>query len=339
MSATQQEIAKLAKVSQSTVSRVIAGDDRVEPALRDRVLAAMERHNYFADSRGRSLRSRKSGLIGLVLKRQADALLDDPFVSTLVSAITEYLRGTSYHFCMDIAHDAEEQSRIYEELLRTRRVDGLIVVEPEANDYRLAQLQRDSFPFVVIGNPGRVRASSVDNDNVLAGRMATLHLLDAGFHNVGFLAGPDGVHVSDDRLVGYSFAMRERDGIEMVWHSEFGLKAAEKVALEIFSNPVRPRALVVLDDFMALGVAMAAIRMGMKIPQDLALVSFNDSSFCQAIEGGLSSVNLNFQAIILQACNLLFNIIDNPEAEVVRQIIPCELSMRGSSVNPLGGVL
>lgn len=337
MRVTQQDIARMAKVSQATVSRVLSGDARVEPALRERVLEAMQEQNYYIDSRARSLRSRQALLIGLVLKRPAGGLNEDPFFARLISEITEVLSGTEFHLCVDIAHTSQEQTDIYEELLRTRRVDGLIVVEPELSDQRMAQLVKDRFPFVVIGNPGAVRVASVDNDNVLAGRMAALHLLDNGFHNIGFLAGPRGVQVTDDRLTGYSFAMRERSEIEAIWHSDFGLQAAEKVAFEILSAPVRPRALVVLDDFMAVGVKMAAQRLNLRIPEDLALVSFNNTSLCAFFEGGLTSVDLKVDQIVAQACRALISQIREPDhSEVIRRIVPCELVVRHSSQRPDG---
>lgn len=332
MRVTQQDIARLAKVSQATVSRVLSGDTRVEAELRDRVLDAMAQKNYYIDSRAQSLRSKQAHLVGLVLKRPAGGLNEDPFFARLVSEITEVLSGTQFHLCLDIAHSAREQATIYEELLRTRRVDGLIMVEPENSDPRLAQLQKDRFPFVVIGNPGSVPVNSVDNDNVLAGRMATLHLLDNGFHNIGFLAGPAGIQVSDDRITGYSFAMRERGEIEAVWHSEFGLPAAERVAEDILSQKVRPRALVVMDDFMAVGVTMVARRLGLRIPEDLALVSFNNTSLCSFLDGGLTSIDLNVEQIVHKACQMLVNQIQEPErTEVTRHIVPCELRVRRSS--------
>lgn len=331
MRVTQQDIAKLAKVSQSTVSRVLAGDERVEPDLRDRVLDAMQRKNYFADSRARSLRSRQVNLIGLVLKRTEGGIKDDPFFSCLISEISTVLARTPYHLCIDVARSNNEQAALYEEMLRTRRVDGLIVVEPEASDPRMSQLQQDQFPFVVIGNPAAVQVDSVDNDNVLAARMAALHLVDNGFKNIGFIGGPEGVQVSDDRLLGYGLAMRERRLKEQWWHADFGICGAMESAISILGQPGAPSAFVVLDDFMAMGVCMAARQLGMRIPEDLAIVSFNDTTICQAVEGGLTSVNLNVEQLVGSACRMLIDRIERKATEVSRLIVPCELKVRKSS--------
>ncbi|MCG9894854.1 MAG: LacI family transcriptional regulator, partial [Fimbriimonadaceae bacterium] len=333
---TQQDIAKLAQVSQSTVSRVLAGDGRVEPTLKRRVMDVLETQKYFADSRARSLRAQHTQLIGLVLCRPEGALKDDPFFSLLISEITHTLGPTVYRLCIDVARDQQHQAEIYDELLRTRRVDGLIVVEPEAADPRLESLQRDRFPFVVIGNPGSAPVDSVDNDNVVAGRLATLHLVERGCRRVSFLAGPKGVLVSDDRVTGYSLAMREKGLEETVVHAGFGARAAERAAAGMLQSGRRTDGLVVLDDYMALGVAGAARSLGMRIPDDLAVVSFNDTSLCTVVEGGLTSVNLNVEALVREAVGLLVRRIENQDAEPVRRLVSAELKVRRTSLMPAG---
>ncbi len=338
MRVTQQDIARIAQVSQATVSRVVAGDTRVEPEKRQRVLGVMAQQNYRPDVRAQALRHKRTHLVGLVLQRPEGGLKDDPFYSSLISEITRYLGPTHYHLCLDITRDASSQSAVYDELLRSRRVDGLILVEPESEDVRLQKLQEDEFPFVVLGNPRGAALHSVDNDNVLAARMATLHLLDNGFKRVGFLAGPAGVLVSDDRLTGYRMAMVERNLPEMVWHARFGHEAAAERSCDFLGLPGSPEALVVLDDFMATGVAKTARRLKLSIPKDLALVIFNDSSLCGLIEGGLTSVNMNFEQMIREACQRLVFLIEEKVArEPSRLLISCELKVRGSSLRSPGG--
>lgn len=333
MRVTQQDIAKIARVSQATVSRVLAGDEKVEPSIRDRVVEVMRKHNYQPDVRARSLRNRHTGLIGLVINRPIGGLANDPFFANLVAEIMHYLAGKPFHLCLDMAPGTLGQQAIYDEMLRTRRVDGLILVESEARDERIAQLQRDRFPFVLIGNPlTSDEILSVDNDNVLAGEMATTHLLDAGYEQVGFLGGRQGITVSDDRIAGYQRAVRGRQEEHLIWHAGFGYEAAREASVEILSGPKRPDALVVLDDFMAMGAVLAARSLGLRIPQDLAVVGFNDSNFCDVLECGLTSVSLNISAIVKAACNQLLAAVAGRESGLPRRIIvPCELKVRGSS--------
>lgn len=331
MRVTQQDIAKLARVSQATVSRVLAGDDRVEAELRDRVLAAMEARNYRPDVRARSLRKRSTQLIGLVVDRQEGGLKDDPFFASLIAEITDVLIDTPYRLVVDVAAD-RDTARVYDDLLRCRRVDGLILVEPAIRDDRIVRLQDEGFPFVLIGNPMGAALHSFDNDNVLASRMVAMHLLDNGYQRLGFLAGPEGLLVSDDRVTGYRLAVRERGLPELVWHAGFGLKSAARVAGDILNSPNRPDALVVLDDFMAMGVVQACAEQRMSIPDDFGLASFNDTSLCGLLEGGLTSVNLSIDQLVRSAVTRLLCVIeDDPKPEPSRQIVPCELKVRGST--------
>lgn len=336
MRVTQQDIAKAANVSQATVSRVLAGDARVEASKRDRVNAAIQATNYQPDVRAQALRRKRTNLIGLVLKRSHSELRDDPFFATLVAEISQFLSTTPYHLCLDVAEDGDGQSAIYDELLRSRRVDGLILVEPEAHDTRLCKLQEEGFPFVVIGNPRSSAFQSVDNDNVLAGRMATLHLLENGYQSVGMVAGPDGVVVSDDRSMGYRLAMAERGLDAHVWHSGFGYRAAAQAAQDILRGPRRPEALVVMDDFMALGVSRTAHNLDIHVPGDLALVSFSVGNLCALIESGLTTVDMNIGDLVAHACRKLIDAVEGNGSEPSRTVVSCELRSRISSRRAAG---
>lgn len=334
MRVTQQDIARMAGVSQATVSRVVAGDIRVEEEIRERVESAMRSHNYRPDVRARSLRQQRTHLIGLVMKREARDLQGDPFFSLFVSEILGFLSATPYHLCVDIAASTLRQDNVYDEMLRTRRVDGLILVENEPKDDRVLRLQHDDFPFVLIGNPGESdHLHSVDNDNVTAGASATRHLIQQGYRRIGFIAGPESVTVSRDRSEGYESAMSEARLDSKVWYSGFGFENARKTALAALKDPFRPQALVVLDDFMAMGVVDAARDRGLSIPNELGLVSFNDTNICSLLPGGLTSVSLNIAEMVKVACGRLLRIIESDaNGEDRRIIVPTNLKVRGSSV-------
>lgn len=339
MRVTQQDIAKYAQVSQATVSRVLAGDGRVEPDIRQKVLEAIEEHNYQPDMRARSLRTQSTGLIGLAVKRPHGGLDGDPFYTSLISKILDGLADTEYHLCIETVPNGVGQFQVYDEMLRTRRVDGLILVESEADDARLALLQRDRFPFVLIGNPMGQHVWSVDNDNVYAGQIATQHLYESGYRRVGIIAGRPGVTVSDDRIEGYRRIVRQYEGEAQVWHADFGLEHARDVATLALLRKDAPDALVVLDDYMAMGVVIAARKLGKHIPQDLGLVSFNDSNVCLMLDGGLSSVSLDIPKLVKSTLSRLLNIVREDESEdPERTIVPCFLQVRGSSMRS-GGLL
>jgi DNA-binding LacI/PurR family transcriptional regulator len=311
----------------------------------ERVKQAMEQHNYRPDVLARALRSQSSGLIGLVFKRPPGGLHDDPFFANLAAEIMDFLVGTPYHLCVEMV-TPRTQSDTYDEMLRSRRVDGLILVESEARDERIHQLQEDSFPFVLIGNPLKdeeytdaQQIYSVDNDNIAAGELATRHLLEMGFKRVGILAGPIGVTVSEDRIIGYQRAISGKQNQELIWHADFGLESARESARRIIERD-KPDAIVVLDDFMAMGVVLAARSIGKRIPHDLGLVSFNDSTVCHLVEGGLTSVSLNIPEIVRVACAQLLRVVEEkPIQGPHRIIVPTQLMVRGSSSHLAGGAL
>lgn len=333
MRVTQQDIARLANVSQATVSRVVAGDTRVVDEYRERVLRVMKEHDYRPDVRARSLRQQKTHLIGLVMRREARDLQGDPFFSLFVSEILGFLSSSPYHLCVDIAASAFRQDYVYDELLRTKRVDGLILVESEAKDERVATLQRDNFPFVVIGNPADPeRIHSVDNDNVLAGEIATKHMVEQGYRRIAFLSGPESLTVSKDRAFGYRNVLANHNLPHAVHHSDFGFAKARTSALELIASDFRPDAIVVLDDLMAMGVIEASRELGVHIPDQLGVVSFNDTNLCNLFPGGLSSVSLNISEMVRRACGKLLRIIEGEaQGEPMRTIVSSSLKVRGSS--------
>ncbi|MHB8635461.1 MAG: LacI family DNA-binding transcriptional regulator [Fimbriimonadaceae bacterium] len=331
MRVTQFDIAKLASVSQATVSRVLAGDERVEDGIRARVIAVMQEKNYRPDVRGQSLRTRRTGLIGLVLKRPHGGLVGDPFFAALTAGIIDVLCGQPYHLCVDMVTDQISQEGIYDEMLRSRRVDGLILVEPEGSDERIELLQRDHFPFVLIGNPNSEAILSVDNDNVHAGNLAARHLYEQGYRDVAFLGARSGIAVSDDRIEGYAMAAAAYGETPRVYHADFGFEAARLKAADVFASTRRPGALVVLDDFMAFGAYQAAREHGISIPTELGLVGFNDSSLCSLLPGGLSSVSLAIDEIVRRTLSKLLRVIEGNPVSPIRDIVPCELKARGTS--------
>lgn len=332
---TQREIALLAKVSQSTVSRVLTGDETVDAETAASIRAIMAQHNYRPDGNARALRSSRSGLIGLVVQRPAGGFQDDPFFAMLTSEIIDALAGSHYTLCLELASESTQRS-IYDELLRSRRVDGLLLVESAADDERIRLLQRDRFPFVVIGNPSNDGGPvwCVDNDNPAAAFGVTRHLIEGGYRRIAFLAGPLGITVSQDRVRGYREAMSAAGLEANVWECEFSLASARRAAAALLDQSERPDAVLALDDLLASGVELAARERGLTIPRDLGLASFNDSKRCELIADGLTSVNLNIPQLVRTACATLLNLIEGEASgEPFRAIVPAELHVRRSSAS------
>ena len=321
---TQNQIAKL--------SRVLRGDPRVNQELRQRVLAVIEKHGYVPDARAQSLRSQRSGVLGLVVHRSPRRLASDPFFSALIASIIEFAGKAGYHLCVDAARAVQSRRAIYEELLRTRRVDGLILVEPQTQDERMPRLLQEGFPFVLIGRYEPTDAVySVDNDNVGAGRMATEHLIRKGHERIAHISGPRGIFVCEDRHTGYRCALEEAGldySADLVVWGDFSEEHGYRAMHRLLSLLTPPTAVVAVDDLVAVGALRAAKERGVCIPQQLAIVGFNDSPFCQYVEPPLSSVAVDIRALAQMATDVLVKLIEEREVPQRRYIVPCRLVER-----------
>lgn len=331
----QSEIARLAGVSQATVSRVLNNDPQVNEEMRQRVLAVVETLGYFPDARAQSLRAQRTYLLGLVIHRAPEALTYDPFFSALMGSIIQQAGRHGYHLCVDTARTPRSQRAIYEELLRTRRVDGLILVESETRDQRIVRLTEQGFPFVLLGRydpPDAV--CSVDNDNVGAGQMVTEYLLQKGHRRIAYLGGASVLTVTRDRLQGYRNAL-ERNSIpydpQLVFFTESSLRGGQSAMEALLSLSPRPTAVVAMDDLIAVGAMRTAQKHGVRIPQEMAFVGFNDTPLCEMVEPTLTSVAIDIPNLARVATERLIALIEGRPVEPKRQIVPARLMEREST--------
>lgn len=332
---TQTEIAKLAKVSQATVSRVLNKDPQVNPQLRERVLAVIETHGYVPDARAQSLRAQKSATLGLVVHRSPRQLAHDPFFSALIAAILEFAGKHGYHLCVDAARTLGSRRAIYEELLRTRRVDGLILVESQTEDERIARLNQEGFPFVLIGRYEPEEAVySVDNDNRGAAQMAIRHLLAAGHRRIAYIGGPKDLIVTQDRLCGYQQALADSSipyDPDLVVYGDFSEVSGYRAMTKLLQLAHPPTAVLAFDDVMAVGAMRAAKERNYRIPHEIAFVGFNDSPFCAYVEPPLTSIAVDIIGLAQIATEILIDLIEGRIVEPKRRIVPCRLVHRGSA--------
>ncbi|GBC93163.1 HTH-type transcriptional repressor CytR [bacterium HR15] len=331
----QTEIARLARVSQATVSRVLNNDPQVNEELRQRVLAVVEALGYVPDARAQSLRAQRTRLLGLVVHRAPTALAHDPFFSALIASIIEQAGKQGYHLCVDAARTVKGQRAIYEELLRTRRVDGLILVESETRDERIARLTAEGFPFVLIGRYEPEDAIyTVDNDNIGAARMATEYLLQQGRRRIAYIGGPAGLTVTRDRLRGYRDALQAwgmNYDARLVAFGAFSEQGGARAMCELLSLPHAPDAVLALDDVLAIGAMREAQRHQLRIPEDIAFIGFNDTPLCSFVEPSLTSVAIDIAALARAATQRLIDLIEGRSPSPRRLIVPSRLVPRESA--------
>lgn len=337
---SQREIARLASVSQATVSRVLNNDPRVNEGARERVLAAVKAHDYVPNARAQSLRSQHTGTLGLVVNRSSEQLAGDPFFSRLIVAMLQAATANGYNLCVDTARKTGTHRTVDEELLRTRRVDGVVLVEPRNLDERIDRLKRGGFAFVLIGRYRHDESiCSVDNDNVHAGRQVAEMLLSGGRRRIAYIGGPEGVNVSEDRLAGYRQALAAA-GLEadpfLVRRGDFSEQGGFEAMCGLMLGSRQPDAVIGVDDLTAAGALRAARASGARVPDEMAFVGFNDSAFCPHTNPPLASVSIGVEELGRTAAETLINLVEGTEVAAGRRIVPTRLVNRASSGLPDG---
>lgn len=335
MSVTIKDVAKLANVAPSTVSRVIADSPRISEQTKQKVRDAMEELGYYPNFIARSLASRSTHVLGLVMPGSADVVFQNPFFSNVLQGLSESAHEKKYALQMTTGKKESEIYNSVVEMVQGRRVDGIILLNSHINDKIMKYLLSTDFPFVVIGKPyeNLDQITHVDNDNILAAREATEYLLKLNHKKIAFIGGSLNLVVTIDRLLGYDIALRQA-GITLnsqyVIHEEFLQEGGREAISELLKLSEPPTALVVADDLMALGVLKKLDEYGVLVPNDLSIVSFNNVLFTEMSKPPMTSVDINIFDLGYEAAKNLICKIENQDEPIRRIIIPHQIVERSS---------
>ncbi len=279
--ARSQDVAKLAGVSRTTVSFVLndVPGVKISEETRQRVLAAAQELKYYPTAAARSLASGKTNRIGLILGEGRDRLAADAFLPTFLQGITASVHQRGYLLIVQVAEDVPSPEA-YARLIREQQVDGVILSGPRSDDPLLAQLADERFPLILHGRLDDYDFPCVDVDNHASAYQAVNHLISLGHHRIGFVSNaPLSYSGTRDRFAGYKHALSEHDIPEdpdLVRTAEF-LPEAGRVAMEqLLGLPKPPTAVFAASDVVALGALHAVHETNLTIPDDVALVGFDD---------------------------------------------------------------
>ncbi|MBM7660748.1 DNA-binding LacI/PurR family transcriptional regulator [Bacillus mesophilus] len=335
LSITIKDVAKLANVAPSTVSRVIADHPNISGETKERVREAMKELGYHPNFIARSLASNSTQSIGLVMPSSADKALQNPFFPEVIRGISKGAHEKKYSLHISTGESLEEIFDGVVQMVQGRRVDGIILLYSRFNDKIIDYLLDQSFPFVVIGKPYKYKKeiTYVDNDNVQASIDVTEYLIKLGHKRVAFVGGSLNLVVTIDRLQGFKHAILSnnlpyRD--EYVKHVEFLKEGGREAITELLSLEKPPTALVVMDDLMALGVLNKLDEMGKAVPDDISVVGFNNVLLTEISRPPLTSVDINIFQLGYQAAKSLIDQTENQNQPVKRIMIPHNLVIRES---------
>lgn len=331
MPLTLEDIAEQAGVSRSTVSRVINGDKNVSDKTREHVMQILQETNFQPNMAARGLAVGRSRVIGLVIPTGVANIFSDPFFPLLIQSITTVTNSLDYSTMLWLA-EPEFERRTIRQILYSGLTDGVIVSSYEMDDPIIKAIYESELPFVLVGrNPSNQNITYVDTDNINGAYQATTHLIQLGRQRVGSITGPIKSQAGIDRLKGYKLALRNRN-IEVDenliaegFNSETsGYEAMKKILL------YAPDAVFVASDTMAYGAIRAILEKNLRIPDDIAIVGFDDIPSAAHSLPPLTTIRQPIHQMGATAAEILIDIITHPNSEPRRIILPNELIIRKS---------
>lgn len=339
MTVTIVDVAKKAGVSPSTVSRVISNHPRISPATAAKVREVMKELGYHPNIMAKSLVSKTTNTLGVILPRPAEELFLNLFFPESLRGILSQSSKVGYDLVLTSGASEREVMEGVTRLVKGGRVDGILVLSSRQDDPVIAFLHENKFPAVLIGRslefPDTV---SVDTDNVQAAFDATRHLIGLGHKRIGFVSGPPNLVISRDRMEGYRKAMEEAQlSVRSQWivEGEFLQESGYRAMSMIMSLPERPTAMVVIDDLVAIGVLRGLTELGYSVPRDISLVSFNNIAVSQLTSPPISSIDIGIYQLGYTASQTLIALIQGESPHLTRTLIPHRLVLRESSA-PVG---
>jgi LacI family transcriptional regulator len=331
-----ETIARLSGVSRSTVSRVINHSPSVSPDVRERVLQVLRETNFQPNVAARSLAAGSTHILGLVVPMRVSQMFNDPYFPLLVKGVSAACNARDYTVMLWL-DEPQYERRIIRQILHSGLIDGVVVTSLKTNDPLIDAFLDRQFPFVVVGRiAGERPVHFVDVDNIGSACHAVEHLIRLGRRRVMTITGPLTHFPSADRLEGYRRAMEKHSLIvdpswiaESDFTQEGGLTAMRRLL------PLRPDAVFVASDAMAQGAAMAIQEAGLIIPEDIALVGFDDLPFSAHMSPPLTTVRQPIERLGWVAVEILLNILKGAEDIPNQMILPTELIVRQTC----GGIL
>ena len=333
---TLEKIGELAGVSRATVSRVINNHPNIREEVRQRVLAVITETGYQPNQAARSLASNRTGLLGLVIPRVVQAIFTDQYYPRLIQGISQACNENGKTLVLFIFHTEDDEQQLVPQVTRQGFLDGVIIAGLQTDDPLVEPLLRAKTPFVVIGEPlDYPQANFVDVDNRLGAYTAVSHLISLGRQRIATVTGRLDMAAGQHRRQGYAEALQDH-GLPLdetlAVPGYFEQEAAYQATQELL--PHHPDAIFAASDSMALGVLHALTAAGVQVPDDVAVVGFDDlAAVSTAVPPSLlplTTIRQPIRRIGALAVENLLDIIGQPDTPPRHVILPTELIIRQS---------
>jgi LacI family transcriptional regulator len=331
MSLTLEDIAQMSGFSRSTVSRVINGDPKVSDATRVKILELIQSIDFQPNLAARGLAVGRTRVIGLVIPTGLSTIFSDPYFPLVIQGVASACNARGYSVMLWLA-EPEYECKTISQVLYNGLIDGVVVSSMLMDDPLIERLSESRRPFLTIGrHPTNDHINFVDVDNRAGAYQGVSYILLTGRRRIGIINGPRKMIAGIDRYQGYQDALRER-GMhtlpEMAVEGEFtdisGYLAMKRLL------PQRPDAVFVASDAMAFAAMRAIQEAGLRIPDDIAVVGFDDIPAAATSNPTLTTVRQPILRTGSVAAEMLIERIEHPDSQPCRIVLPTELVIRAS---------
>lgn len=335
---TINDIAKVAHVAPSTVSRVIAGSSLISEKTRVKVLKIMKEMNYHPNMIARSLVRKSTRIIGTLIPGTSGKAFRLPFFSEILRGITSKANQYGYKLLLSNIDNPQEEISAINDLVNGQIIEGLILMTSRLNDNSIDELISMNFPFVMVGRPEASREkhlSWVDNDNFEAGYMLTRHFIETGHRNIAFIGVSTDVMVILDRFNGYKKAL-----------ADFGVPFDEKLIVKgqfmedkdngyemmkaLSERNRKYTGVIASDDFQAFSAINFLIEHGLSVPDDVAVAGFNNVPQDEYYVPSLTSVEVHPYELGEKSFEILLKQLNNEQLKISGEFVKTDLIKRKS---------
>lgn len=335
MAVTIKDVAALAGVSPSTVSRTCKNNPSISEETKERVRKAMAELGYEPNFQASNLASQNSRTIGIILPASAKEVYENSFYLEAIQGISHYCNGRQYMTTIVTGQDEAEILNAVRSMSRSGKVDGFIILYSKKEDPVIDYLFNEGLLYILIGKATQYTNQTIyiDNDNLLAGREATEYLYQLGHRRIAYLGSDSSLMFSADRKAGYQLALashqlpvRPEYCVEVKNVSENNEEAIRRLLMQ----KDRPTAILVSDDILAVSLERVCLENHLAIPEDLSIISFNNSLFARLTSPQLTSIDIGAGQLGSEAASQIINHIENPNLLATKIIVPHHLIERDS---------
>lgn len=332
---TSQDVANLAGVSRTTVSLVLNDVEgiNISQETRQKVHDAAENLGYVPNATAQALATQRARAIGLVMTRSPHHIATDAFLPQILAGLLGIVKHHKLRLLIE-AVDAEHQDREYLELARAKHIDGMILLTPLIDDVGLKKLEDVGVPSVLMGKLTDSNLYSVDVDNRLAARKAVDYLLKLGHTKIACIANsPPSYSAAPERILGYKDALFG-SGItpddELIYNADFDPQSGFICMKSLLMSGKKFSAVFVASDNVAMGAKSALRDAGLRIPDEISIVGFDDIPWAKYSDPPLTTIRLPAQELASEACLMLLDLMQGSKLDQKHMVLDTELIVRKS---------